>query len=202
MPQTQQMITKLLAERQQQQLEPGLSTYPTLKDNTKLTSISPDLLIVHKKKRHQMHLVFSDLSMSTPTFDSSPQSTATLFTCVGSVSDFEPSQCSSESPIEYATSLNELVYLQNASTDADNGLIMRQRFKRSVSDTGDKSQGESENSVHSSEAIESDINGTVEEDGWGCHDPAAVADPLECRRDRSSPLFFLFESDACGRNDF
>lgn len=185
MPQTQQMITKLLAERQQQP-EPGLSTYPALKDNTKLVSISSDL-IVHKKKRHEMHLVFSDLGMSTPTINSSPQSTATLFTCVGSVSNFEPSQCSSESPTECAS---EHLCLQNASIDANSGLIMSQRFKRSVSDTGDNSHGE--NSDHSSETIESDITESVERDRFCCHDRAA-AGSLECKRDRSLPLFFLFD---------
>ena len=179
------MIAKLLAERQQQ-LESGLNTHPTLKDTTELTSISPDL-IIHKKKRHGMHLMFSDLSVSTPTIDFSPQSTATLFTCIGSASDFGPSQCSSESLAEYASSLNEDLCNENASTDADNGLTMR--LNRSVSDNGDNESLQGENSVHSSSSIElqSDIVG---EEGYDLE----VAGPsVECRRDRSSPLFFLFD---------
>ena len=141
MPQTQQMISKLLAERQQQlQLEPGLSIHPALKDTTELMSISPDLTI-HKKKRHGMHLVFSDRSVSTSTINFSPQSRATLFTCIGSTSDFGQSQCSSESLAEYASSSNEHLCNENASTDTDNGLTMR--LNRSISDNGDKSlQGE------------------------------------------------------------
>ena len=176
------MIAKLLAERQQQ-LEPGLNTHPTLKDTTELTSISPDL-IIHRKKRLGMHLVFSDLSVSTPTIDFSPQSTATLFTCIGSTSDFGPSQCSSESLAEYASSLNDN---ENASTDADNGLTMR--LNRSVSDNGDNESQQGENSVHSSSSIElqSDIVG---EEGY---DWKVTVPSMECRRDRSSPLFFLFD---------
>ena len=194
MPQTQQMIAKLLAERQQQlELEPGLSIHPALKDTVapELTSISPDL-IIHKKKRHGMHLMFSDHSVSTPTIDFSPQSTATLFTCIGSASDFGPSQCSSESPTEYASSLNEHLCNENASTDADDGLTMR--LNRSISDNGDNESLQGENSAHSSssKAIESQSD-IVGEDGLGCHDRAVAGPSVECRGDRSVPLFFLFD---------
>ena len=135
-----------------------------------------------------MHIVFSDHSVSTPTINFSPQSMATLFTCIGSASDFGPSQCSSESLAKYASSLNDN---ENASTNADNELTTR--LNRSVSDNGDKSL-QRENSVHSSssKAIESQ-SGIVDEEGLGCHDWAVAGPLVECMGDHSTPLFFLFD---------
>ena len=184
--QTQQMIAKLMAEREQLHLEPGLqSTYTTLKDAAELKSTikSPDL--IHNKRVHDMHLTFSDLSMSTPTIDSSPQSTATLFTCVGSTSDFEPSQCSSESLTEYASSLDEHFYLQNTSNDAENRVNVR--FKRSVSGNDDKPQGE--NDAPASKVVESCV---VNEGVLECQ---MVDGASGCRRDFPSPMFFLFDEE-------
>ena len=166
MPQTQQKIAKLLAERQQLG---GLTTY----EDAPL-AISPDL--IHKKK-HKMHLMFRDLSVSTPTTDSSPQSAATLFTCIGSASDFEASLCSSESLSEYASSLNEH---QNVSSDAENGLNVR--FKRSVSDTYDRSQQESD--FHTGSKTIYNV-----EEGLECQ---ATVGPLEHRR-VFPPVVFLFD---------
>ena len=178
------MITKLLAERQHLAIE-GLSTCT---DSTELTSTvsSPDL--IHRKKKHEMHLTFSDLIVSTPTMiDSSPQSTATVFTCIGSaISDFESSQCSTESLTEDWSSCNEhvAVYLRNPSIDANNRANLR--FKRSVSDTDGGSQEENDGS----KAIESDfIKGDL-----NCQ--TVDGDPLEYmyRKDLSPPMFFLFDT--------
>ena len=135
-----------------------------------------------------MHLTFSDLIVSTPTMiDSSPQSTATVFTCIGSaISDFEQSQCSTESPTEDWSSCNEhlAVYLKNPSVDANNRANLR--FKRSVSDTDGGSQEENDDS----KAIESDfVKGDL-----NCQ--TVGGDPLEYmyRKDLSPPMFFLFDT--------
>ena len=141
-----------------------------------------------------MHLVFSDLSVSTPTIESSPQCTATLFACIGSASNFGPSWCSSESLAEYASSSNEHLRNENASTDTDNGLTMR--LNRSISDNGDNinESPQGENNIHSlsSKAIELQSD-NVGEDGLGCHDRAVAGPSVECRGDCSAPLFFLFD---------
>ena len=168
------MITKLLAERQQ--LE-GLSMYPTLKDTPELPATSPDF--IHKRK-YEMRLTFSDQDVVIPMINtSSPQSTATLFTCISSASDYEASECSSESPSEYASSLNEhSPHLQHASTDADNSV----RFQRSVSDIGERAQGE--NDTLSPEGVHVIKN----------LDCQALVNSLELRRD-TPPTVFLFDME-------
>ena len=170
------MITKLLAERQQ--LE-GLSMYPTLKDTPELPATSPDF--IHKRK-YEMRLTFSDQDVVIPMINtSSPQSMATLFTCISSGSDYEVSECSSESPsaAEYASSLNEhSSHLQHASTDADNSA----RFQRSVSDIGDRAQRK--NDTLSPEGVHVIKN----------LDCQALVNSLELRRD-IPPTVFLFDME-------
>ena len=172
------MIAKLLAKRQQFE---GLDT-PNLKDTQPLkakppATISPDYMT--HKKRHDLHLTFNDCRVSTQTsdHDASPQSTTTLFTCIG-YSDYDAaSQCNSLSEY-HMNSLNEYSYLWRANTDSNN---TSERLKRSVSDTDDRTQRGNDVQVNS-EYVQN-----VED--LDCH---VSIDSLELRREQP-PAIFVFD---------